>query len=463
MKRILAVLLALLLLGGCGQTLPVSSPSEDTSVPESSGTIQDPEETLTESDTLRLPCFPGDSFNPFSCESDMNFRLIPLVHRGLFLLRSDYTVENDLAEKITSTDRLIYRITLRQDVLFSDGTPLTARDAAVSINAARASSHYAASLSNIADVTETGDYTLTVTLLSPDPRFANLLTFPIVKYGTQMSDSPVGCGLYVRESESLLTLNREAPGAQEVSLRRIELVEVGDYKSLLYLLSNGEIDMAVTDLLPGDRSLSGSAVFADENRLLFLGVNRADTVPRSLCEALACAIDRESILEDCYSGCGAVTLTPFNPRAAAFGSLESGLTYDSSALRDYLAQSGYTEKDEEGYLVRNGRRFSLKLLVNSDNASRLLAAKNIVRQLYEFGIETELTSLPYSRYVAALQSGDFDLYLGETRLPRKSGSFRAVPARLRPCVRKVHGLGTGGGLERCPVRQLLLCLLPQCL
>lgn len=415
MKRLLSVFLALLLLAGCGQALPASAPSDSSSAP--SETSSRAEDALVETDTLRLPCAPGDTLNPFSCESDMNFRLIPLVHRSLVLLGSDYTPANDLAERIASTDRLVYRITLRKDVIFSDGSPLTARDVVVSINAARASAHYAASLSGIADVAEADDYSLLVTLNAPDPRFANLLTFPIVKYGTQMSDSPVGCGLYVRESEHALALNPSAEGAAEASIRRIELVEVDDYKALLYLLANGEIDMAVSDMLPGDMSLSGSAVFADENRFLFLGVNRQSTVSRGLCEALACAVDREALLQNCYSGCGAAAATPFNPRAAAFSSLESGLMYDPSVLSGYIADAGYTEKDEEGYYVRRNQRFSLDLLVNSDNALRILAANEIAAQLAEYGVEVNITRLPYSRYLTALQNGDFDLYLGEVRLP----------------------------------------------
>lgn len=416
MKRLLALLLLILLLTGCNQSAPASDSSLFSSAAEENIPAS-AENTLTEIDTLRLPCSPDDTLNPFNCQSDMNFRLIPLMHRGLVHLTTDYTTENDIAEKISSTDRTSYRITLRQDVVFSDGTQLTSRDVVASMNAARSSAHYASSLSGIVEVAEDGDFGVVVTLSSPDPRFANLLTFPIVKYGDQTSDSPIGCGLYVHESDSILALNATAEGAEGASIRRIKLIEVDDSKSLLYLLSMGEIDMAVSDVQPGDMNLSGSAVFADENRFLFLGVNRQSSVSRTLCEALACALDRESILQNCYSGCGVITETPFNPRASVFSELETSLPHDGSLLQSYLTEAGYTETDEEGYWIRRGQRFSLELLVNSDNALRILAANEIMEQLREFGIEVTVTRLPYERYLSALQSGSFDLYLGETRLP----------------------------------------------
>ena len=59
---------------------------------------------------------------------------------------------------------------------------------------------------------------------------------------------------------------------------------------------------------------------------------------------------------------------------------------------------------------------SLTLLVNEENAFKRAVAESLCAQLTTAALTVTVRELPWEDYVAALQGGDFDLYLGEVRL-----------------------------------------------
>ena len=54
--------------------------------------------------------------------------------------------------------------------------------------------------------------------------------------------------------------------------------------------------------------------------------------------------------------------------------------------------------------------------MNSENSSKVAAAQRIVDQLSGAGVSISLERLSWTDYLAALERGDFDLYLAEVRL-----------------------------------------------
>ena len=59
---------------------------------------------------------------------------------------------------------------------------------------------------------------------------------------------------------------------------------------------------------------------------------------------------------------------------------------------------------------------SLTLLVNKENAFRCAVAESLCAQLTTAALTVTVRELPWGEYAAALEGGDFDLYLGEVRL-----------------------------------------------
>ena len=89
---------------------------------------------------------------------------------------------------------------------------------------------------------------------------------------------------------------------------------------------------------------------------------------------------------------------------------------DTQITVENLGKIGYN-KLKDGYYCNNaGRHLSFTLLVNSDNSSRVAAAKLIAAHCKSAGIEIKVIERPYKQYVAALKSRSFQLYLGEIKV-----------------------------------------------
>jgi peptide/nickel transport system substrate-binding protein len=89
---------------------------------------------------------------------------------SLLTIAADGTIQPGLATEVVQQDPTTLVATLRSDATFWDGTPVTAADAAFSLDRARTdpTSQYAGDLASISSVAATDDSTLTITLSKPD-------------------------------------------------------------------------------------------------------------------------------------------------------------------------------------------------------------------------------------------------------------------------------------------------------
>lgn len=89
---------------------------------------------------------------------------------SLLTIAADGTIQPGLATDVVQQDPTTLVATLRPDATFWDGTPVTAADAAFSLDRARTdpTSQYAGDLASIASVAATDTSTLTITLSKPD-------------------------------------------------------------------------------------------------------------------------------------------------------------------------------------------------------------------------------------------------------------------------------------------------------
>lgn len=129
-----------------------------------------------------------------------------LLYEGLFRLDQTFTPQPLLCASYTyDSETLTYKLTLRDGVVFSDGSPLTAADVKTTLNAARSSARYARRLSDVKSISA-GDGTVTLTLNRPNTGLPALLDIPILKSGTEKHSVPLGTGpyLYDESSESCL-------------------------------------------------------------------------------------------------------------------------------------------------------------------------------------------------------------------------------------------------------------------
>ncbi|HEU5038377.1 MAG TPA: ABC transporter substrate-binding protein [Nocardioides sp.] len=103
---------------------------------------------------------------------------------GLMVMEPDFTIAPNLAESVENVDGRTYVYTLRDDVTFWDGRPMTAEDVAFSLRRhldPKEGSYWASDAvsGNIASIEVTGEHEVTVELSSPDQTFNAYMATPI--------------------------------------------------------------------------------------------------------------------------------------------------------------------------------------------------------------------------------------------------------------------------------------------
>lgn len=404
MRSILSLFLAAALalsLTGCGA--PPDEPSASVSADQSQ--VQVPVDT-----PFALPLYPAYSLHPVLASNRANLTLAPLLYEPLFQVDEQFEARNVLCKDYTvSEDGLTWTLTLVDGVTFSDGTPLTGDLVADALNLARAAgSRYAARLANILSSSGDGS-TVTLTLGQPNGRLPLLLDIPIA---LGEGSTPAGTGPYVlsgTQEEPLLTARtgwwQDAPlPAREILLRTIQRSD-----DLIFAFSAGDVALVDVDLM-GTNALGYSGNYEAwdyaTTDLIYLGFNTQSGLCRTAAvrRALATAIHREAIAQTVYANHAVPAALPFHP--------DSSLYDETSAQALAYAPEELAAQVEQ--LRLSGR--SLRLLVNSENTAKVSAAQIIAYQLESAGLKVELAQLSFEDYSAALATGDFDLFLGETVL-----------------------------------------------
>lgn len=354
-----------------------------------------------------------------------------LLYEKLFELDEHYVLRPLMADSCTyDAEQRVYTLTLRSGVTFSDGSALTARDVAATLERARQSQRYAARLAEVSSVRAQGD-TVRITMSTDLATLAWRLDIPIVKAGTESDTVPVGTGPYVftaSGSGAYLEQNPSWWQQKALPLRRIELLHCKDRDTMLYAFSSREVQLLPLDLTgTGASGVSASGDYTDAptSVMQFLGFNtrRAPFSDAALRQAVSAAADRQALVDSCLLGHGSAAQFPLSPASEEYPTeLEAPysiaalqqLTQEEAGSSGDAANAGNTSSDNASVGMYAG--VSVALLVNEENSFKVSAAQEIAAALSRCGLTVTVDSVPWETYLQRLQDGSFDLYYGECRL-----------------------------------------------
>ena len=237
-----------LLLSGCGPAVqPEPTPSPTAAPPP-------------EAAEFALAWYPGASLHPITGDNRTNLTLGGLLYEGLYALDGQFQPEPCLCTGgAASEDGLSWTFTLRSGVTFSDGSPLTAPEAAASLELARPSPPYPPPLADITGVAA-GEGSVTLTLSRPNGALPALLDIPIVK---ETGGAPLGTGPYVltgeEEGAALAARTGWWKGAQ-LPLETIPLRPIQEADDLIHAFDTRDVALVSTDLT-GTNALGFSGSF----------------------------------------------------------------------------------------------------------------------------------------------------------------------------------------------------------
>ena len=361
--------------------------------------------------------------------------LVVELFSGLVSLNSSLEIVPELAESWEiSDDGKVYTFKLRDGILFSDGSPITARDFKWSFERAAhpdtespVASIYLedivgsmevidgdGSITDISGVKIIDDSTLQITIDAPKAYFLAKLTYPtayvlkknnVDQNGDDWTDSPIGTGPFVmyeyRIGEVLVIRRNDYYWGEKARLDGVEYNLAGGQAMSMY--ENDEIDITGVGLADLERvkdvndPLNSDLVSVPPSfTVSYIGFNVKkppfDDVKFRL--ALNYAVDKQLIASQVYSDLVKPAYGILPPNFPGFSVDITGIEFDPDKAVQLLSESKYADPSTRPLIVvtvpGTGGSPSLDMEVVSDMWDRIL------------GIQIEIQQVEWATYLQDL-------------------------------------------------------------
>lgn len=349
-----------------------------------------------------------------------------------------------------SEDGTEIRFTLRDDIMWSDGQPVTAHDIAYAYELVadpKVASPRMAYIENLAEgypkvednfaitfkFTHEYDHTTMLAHASlgylPKHVFADADRQTLRGHPRSLDplvSGPFRLKLHEKGSRFVLEANDAYTGPQErrPMLKRVVFDIIPEYATRLIKLTHGEVDLMeglnIEDVdrikveNPEIKIMSRGYRFSD-----YVGWNTekplfADPEVR---RALTMAMDIDDMMAKLLTGSdGTVyakksvsTVTP--ELCDAHANDIDLLPFDRTASKEILASKGWTDTDGDGWIDKDGKPFSFTLTTNSGNKRRADSAILIQAHLKEIGVQVNLEQRESNTFFESLRKRDYEAAL----------------------------------------------------
>ncbi len=423
-KRLPALVLAMLmLLSACGK-----AEDEDT----------DEEEELYVGDqVVQLASAADDIFsvnydseggiNPIIAQNATNMQFWSLMYDSVFNVENDFTVTSEVVTEYNSSDYEWWVFYIDTSITFHDGSPLSARDIAYSINRARQFGYYMSRLSGIYGCSAMGDDCFAISLSAPNSNLPALLNIPIIKEGSLNEEVPLGTGPYMMDESGDKLVAHE--GYRHYDSLPVDTVYLKDYMDSAAKISAFEASLLdiVTNDPTGMYNLgygsSNETRYYETSNMHYIGFNFSSRYfSNSIARyAVAAAIDRDGIVESYMENCAVPAVLPVHPVSSLYDhDYAKEYSFDLDKSEALFTNYGVKDYDADGVLeiLITGIvvEIDINFIVNTDSTVKLEAARQIAETLNSMGIKTTLHELSWDGYIEALESGNYDMYYGEVRM-----------------------------------------------
>ena len=253
------------------------------------------------------------------------------------------------------------------------------------------------------------------------------MTFPIVPASQVSSDNPSGSGPYVVsqfQAGDFMVLEANANWWKTQPYVRQIMISFHDApKAVIDSYEYNRVDAIFTRSIAGAQyktgTLSVSMSYRTNQLECLLTNNSSRELTPEVRKAIRYVIDRKKIISSIYSGMAVLTNFPFYPGTWMYNdSLDSQFTVNLDEARRLLAEAGWEDSDDNGFLDRTDSEgklsnLSLRFYVyeEPDNDVRLEAANMIAEQLAQVGIECRIEPMTLANVREKLKAGSFDLAL----------------------------------------------------
>jgi peptide/nickel transport system substrate-binding protein len=352
---------------------------------------------------------------------------VALVYNGLINHDKDTNIVPDLAESwdlAPDCRELTFR--LRKNVRWHDGKPFTANDVAFTyqlMSHPKTPSPYKDDFEDITSVEAVDPYTVRVRYKSsfanalmiwgqsmlPKHLLESYMVAGKLKEAPQNFTNPVGTGPYrfheIRAGEKIVLVANPDYYAGRPYISRIVYRIIPSQATMFLELKAKGIDQADLTALQYQRQTDYPAFktaytkfrYADKV-YTYLGLNHADRrfADRRVRQAFAYAINKRDLIDGVRFGMAREATGPYKQGTWVYNPNVRAYPYDPARARKLLAEAGWTTKNADGLLVKDGEPFTFDLLISQGSDEGKKIAEIIQAQLREVGVGVELRVLEWA-------------------------------------------------------------------
>ena len=351
--------------------------------------------------------------------------IVDLVFDGLLKYNTSVELVGNLAESWDiEEDGLVIVFHLRKNVKWHDGYPFRAKDVKFTYECLidpKVPTPYSGDFKMVKSVEVVDDYTVKVIYKEP---FAPGLTswgMPIMPkhllegenlLTTEFARNPIGTGRYKfkrwKTGERIdLVSNHEYFEHRPYIDRYIYRVIPDSATMFLELETLGIDSMGLTPLQ--FTRLTETPFFKKRFQKFkypsfgytYMAYNLKDDKfkDKRVRQALNYAVDKKEIIDGVLLGQGKVSHGQFVPESWAFNKDVKPYPFDPKKAKKILEECGWRDRDNDGWLDKDGRRFEFTILTNQGNDNRRMTAEIIQRRLKDIGIKVNIRILEWSVFL----------------------------------------------------------------
>lgn len=375
----------------------------------------------------------------FPIERDM-LSVYDLVYESLITIDDNYNPQPLLAERWDmSGNGKTWTFYLRDDVTFSDGTPLTAHDVVDTANyiISRAKDdtnpdkgYYCNLRYFVKEIRAKSDYVVEVRADRPYYGVLYAMTFPVLPSDKIGTNSPPGTGAYI--IDDFTSGSTEVQGRLHLSVNpywRDRNPQVKEITFSLFRTSEevvnayqyARVDTIFSRSIAVAQYKSSSSTLAIDYRTnqleCILLNNYLSSMTTNMRQAIRCAVDVDKIVQSVYMGMVDRTDTPFINGTWMYNStLSSYFAVDQQKARELIAADGWIDTNENGYVDKPNEddeaedlTYTIIVYEEPDNSVRVETANMVSQMLAQVGIASKVETLSFAAMQDRLKNGNYHI------------------------------------------------------